>query len=200
MKQLAYKDRAIRRSKYIMKNRLYRQPQITKRKYGKSITAKLKFYTSGNINSVTDYAQAYGLVALMQSSNDWANYRDSYALFNILNVTVKIFTNPPDYTLGVTRVAGWCYDVKDSAALTNVNQVSDHAQHILVNFMGSPTEYVFSAKTKAIGAVPQSTGVSTETWGWIKGFAESGDFTTLSSDRTFCTIQFIITVSFSQEQ
>lgn len=199
--KLAYKDRYLRRSRYISKKRasaMFKVPTISKRKYGKSIVAKLAYYASADITTVVDWNGVYGLVSVMQASPDWANFRDSYALFNILNVTVKVYPNLLAYSSGVTRVAGICYDVKDSAAISTVQAICDHNQHMLINFMGCETQRVFTCKAKAVGNVPQSTGISTETWGYIKAYGSKNDLG--NANITIAKLEFIITVSFSQEQ
>lgn len=197
--KLAFDSRFIRRNKFISKRRyiLYKQP-ITKRKFGKSIIAKLAYVASAEITSVVDWVNVYGLVSLMQSSGDWANFRDSYALFNILNVTVKVYPIIYTYTAGITRVAGLCYDIKDNTAIASIGSIADHSQHLLMNFMSPVPVQVFTCKAKSLGSVPQSTGVNTETWGWIKAYGDKDDFG--NNNITIAKLEFIITVAFSQEQ
>lgn len=195
--KLAYKNRAIRRSKYIAKKRAMYNP-IQKKTFGKSIVTKFTYVTSMNITSISDYSTVYGLVSLMQASADWPNFRDGYALFNILHISVDVYPQKWEYSQGVDRMACICYDLKDSAALNSLNSGADHDQHLLIPFTGAVDRYHFTTKTRSIGAVPQSTGVSTETWGWIKGYADNGDFGNLNI--SIGKITFTLTVCFSQAQ
>lgn len=195
---LAFRMSNYRRKKYIQKLRL-KVPTIKKALYGKSIVAKLSSVTDANITNIFDWTTVYGLVSLMTSSADWANFRDSYALFNILHVTVKVFPQAFATTAGTNRMASLCYDTKDSNPLGSLASVADHNQHILMNFGANGADhYVFKASAKPTGYVPQKTSVTDENFGWIKAFADNIDFGAVSI--SIAKLEFNITVAFSQEQ
>lgn len=196
---LSDRTRAIRRSKYISKRRVGFTQTIKQASYGKSIVAKLYQVTDANITAIADWDTVYGLVSLMQASNDWTNFRDSYALFNILNVTVKVLPQAWYSSEGINRVAGLAYDVKDNTALSTLKSVADHTQHKLMNFgaTGLPI-YIFSAKTKPTGYVPQKTSDNTENFGYIKAYADHDDFD--ATAWSIAKLEFCITVCFSSEQ
>lgn len=195
--KLAFNARHIRRSKYIAKRRL--NNPIQRRYFGKSITAKLSYITSGDISGVTDWVSVYGLNATLSASNDWPFYRDTYAMFNILHVTVKVYPQAFATSAGINRIACICYDLKNNVALGSQQSAVDHLQHLVMNFSsnGSPC-YVFTTKCKPIGTVPISTSSNAENWGYIKAFADNGDFG--AANISICRIQFIFTVAFSSEQ
>lgn len=194
--KLAARSRHIRRSKYISKRR---ENPISKRIYGKSLVAKLVRVTTGNISALTDWDTVYGLKNVLASSPDWTFYRDSYAMFNILNCTLKIYPQAFAFAQGIDRVAGVCYDMKDNAALSSLQSVADHLQHTIMNFSttGAPC-YVFQFKTKPIGVVPISTASNDENWGWIKAYGDNNDFGNVNA--SICRLEFIFTVAFSSEQ
>lgn len=197
----AFKNRFIRRSKYIAKSRsdALMRP-ISKRSYGKAITAKLTYVTSGSIGALTDWSNVYGLVSLMQSSPDWNNYKESYALMNLLNITVKILPQPYLFEAGVDHVAAICYDTKDAGAMASLASCCGHLQHKLMNFsINAPNEYIFKTKTRATHSVPQSTANNDESWGYIKVFADNTDFNP-PANKSICKLEFTITVAFSAEQ
>ena len=174
-------------------------PTIKKANYGKSIVAKLYQVTDGEVTTLANWDTVYGLVSLMQASNDWANFRDSYALFNILNVTVKIFSQAWYQDPGINRMAAIAYDVKDNVALASLKSAADHTQHKLMNFgENSLPVNIFSVKAKPTGFVPQKTSDNTENFGFIKAFADKDDFD--SQGYSICKLEFCITVCFSSEQ
>lgn len=196
---LSDRGRAIRRSKYISKRRRQFQPSIKKANYGKSIVAKLYHCVDANVGTLVPWDTVYGLVSLMQASNDWANFRDSYALFNILSITAKVFPQSWYSTEGINRMAGLAYDVKDNTALASLNSVADHVQHKLMNFCvsGYPMQ-VFKVKAKPTGFVPQKTSDNTENFGYLKSYASNEDFD--EADYSIAKIEFCVTVCFSSEQ
>lgn len=190
--------RSIRRSNYISKRRELRNP-IQRRYFGKSITAKLAYITSGDISAIADWASVYGINATVSSSNDWPFYRDTYAMFNVLHVTVKIYPQFVGTSVGINRIACICYDLKDNVALGSQQSAVDHLQHLVMNFgSNAPPCYVFQTKVKPIGTIPISTASNAENWGWIKAYADNGDFGT--ANISICRIEFIFTVAFSSEQ
>lgn len=196
---LSDRTRAIRRSKYISKKRVAFMPTIRKANYGKSIVAKLYNVVDANVGALTPWDTVYGLVSVMQASNDWTNFKDAYALFNIINITVKVFPQAWYSSEGINRVAGLCYDVKDNVAVASYKSIADHAQHKIMNFgmTGLPT-YIFSAKAKPTGFVPQKTSDNTENFGFIKAFASNEDFDETAA--SIAKLEFAVTVCFSSEQ
>lgn len=172
---------------------------IARRIFGKSIVAKLTRITTGNIGAITDWDTVYGLANVLSTSPDWPYYRDSFGMLNMLHVTVKVYPQCFPFNAGTDRVAGICYDLKDSVALSGLQGVCDHKQHIVMNFgsNGAPS-YVFSTQLKPIGVTPISTAALQENWGWIKAYADNNDFGAVSI--SICRIEFIFTVAFSSEQ
>lgn len=186
------------RNKLIERSRSKYNP-IARRYFGKSITAKLSRVTSGNITSVSDWDTVYGLANVLSTSPDWPFYRDSYGMMNILSVTVKLYPQGFASQAGIDRTCGICYDVKDNTPLSSLQAVVDHKQHMLINNgVCGKDHYVFKTKCKPINITPISTGTLQESWGWIKAYADNGDFG--STNISIVKLEFIFTVAFSSEQ
>lgn len=187
----------IRKGRYLGRPSVRRSPAISRKIFGKSTVVKMTYCTSGACSAIADWDTVYGLVAVMQASPDWASYRDSYALMNILNCTVHVYPQAFAFATGIDRIAGVCYDTKDNIALASIDSLAQHNQHKIMPFNTlAPAEYIFSARCKATRAVPQSTAVNTETWGYIKAFGDNANFTNAS----ICKLEFNITVALSAEQ
>lgn len=198
---IADRDRRFRRSKYIRKSRAAKAyvPLISRRFYGHgSIVVKLHDVNTMNISSGTSYTAVFGLASLARSSNDWLNYKQSYALFNIINVTCKIQPQCWPYSAGLNRQAGICYDTKDNEDLGDMKSVMDHLSHKVMNFSNGHGEYIFSVRPKATKPVPQSTAVNDESWGYIKNYAKASDFGNTTT--SVGNIYYTLTVVFSNQQ
>jgi len=194
---IAKKNRAIRRSRYIAGSRA-RIPPIVKRSYGKSITAKLAWVTSAQTTALLNWTDVYGIYTIMSNANDWSNFKGAYTLMNVLNITVKMYPQAWPYAAGIDRIAGVCYSVKDNVGIGSLGSICDHEQHKLVNLgLAQDPFVVFSARTKALVAMPVSTSNNYENWGYIKGFAATADFGGLAG--SIMKLEFSVTVCFSSE-
>lgn len=194
--QLRYKISKYRRERYLQAKR---DNPIARRIFGRSITAKLTKMVNASITAISDWDTVYGLSAILQSSNDWPYYRDSYGMFNILHVTVKVYPQAFPFSSGIDRIAGLCYDLKDNVAAASLQTIADHKQHLVMNFSANGADhYKFATSTKPIGVTPQSTSSANESWGWIKAFGDNADFG--AGAYSICRIEFIFSVAFSSEQ
>ncbi len=194
------RSRFIRKSRFNAKRMaMLRQPAIAKRSYGKSTIVKLTRTVSCSVGSATDFNSVYGLVAIAKASNDWANYASSFALFNILSITCKIYPQYQAPTAGIDKVSGFCYDLKDSAAVGSLQSITDHEQYVLVNHYAASSckFFTLTSKAKATGAVPQSVTSDVENYGYIKGY---GDDVVFPPDKSLCLITFVVTIAFSNNQ
>lgn len=192
----SFDSRAIRRSKYIAKSRR-RIPAIVKRSYGKSIVVKLAQVTTADITALTDFDTVYGIYSLISASNDFSNFKNSYALMNCIHVTLKIYPQAWQFSSGIDRVAGFCYSVKDNAVIGSIKSICDHEQHRVCNFASKENCFIFSVPLKATTSMPVSTSSVAENWGYIKGFADNADFG--SAGVSIAKLEFIVTVCFSSE-
>lgn len=194
--KLSERSRAIRRSRYMEQKRAAMYSQITKVNYGKEITTKLSRWETANGSGVGLLNQVLGLTALVQASNDWGSFANSYSLFNIVGVKITMYCKSAT-TNSFASPLVVCYDPKDNAAIASYGGAFDHLQYGQMTPLPNgknPSKFKF--KPKAIGNVPQRVGDNTESWGWIKLFGDSANFV----DQTAIGLNIRFTVVFTGNQ
>jgi len=190
-----------KRNKFIRKSRYQRMAPITRTLYGKSIIAKLSSNITGEVTGALDFNAVYSLQTIMSSSADWANFRDAYALYNILHVTVQVYPQSFAYTVGQVKLVGVCYDTKNNNAIGSIGSIHDHNQYLVMNFnTNAPPCFTFRTKAKPLGTVPQSTSSLPDNWGWIKFFGDNADFGPPPGTLIICKVVMTITAVFNSQQ
>lgn len=190
-----------KRNKFIRKSRYNKLAPITRTLYGKSIVAKLSHSITGSVSAADDFNTVIALQSVMAASNDWANFQNAYALYNILHITVQIYPQSFVYSANQLKLVGVCYDTKNNAVIGSLGSIYDHNQFLIMNFNdnGLPC-YTFRTKAKPLGTVPQSTSLTPDNWGWIKFFAENNDYGPPINLLTICKVILTVTCVFNSQQ
>lgn len=171
-------ERSAARRKTLARSRSKRfnpAPKISKAVYGKESVVKLAYTFNANATAGTGiYSNVQSLVAVLQVSNDWANYAASYQNFNILKVKIQyVPCGQAGSVPNAIRALGICYTVKDNTALTNINQVADHTNYTVwgLNYAPGASKMFFKFNTRPKIRPPQSTADATENFGWVKHYS-----------------------------
>lgn len=175
------------------------QPQISRAVYGRETVVKLT-RTFDVFTTLTYAKSVYGIVAQLQASNDWGNYANSFQQYNILKVKARILlgnTSPGTTALPSCHVLGLCYSTKSDTALTDLNQVADHDQYILMGTSNADSSKIHQFKfyAKPNQKPPFSTNTSTENFGWLKMYSDVYGGNTVFC----CKMSITFTVCFSGE-
>lgn len=197
-------ERARAKKSYLARSRskLYREPNISKAVYGKENTVKLTTTVKGlttNLDGI--WRSVYPMNQTLRASNDWANFEASYQNFNIVKVKVQIVSGSMDPTSTAftnTHLMGICYSGKDSAALTNVNQLADYKNYSIWSPVNADTytKHFFKVRIRPRVRPPLATSDQNEQFGWIKAYSTNiGN----SLEKDCCYLVFVFTVAFSGE-
>jgi len=155
------------------------QPAITRSLYGRENIMKLRRIYDISTTGPAPYTAkpVIGLVEQLQLCNDWASCAGTYQQYNILNVTVKMYVASTQ--LGSTADSPHLVSVglgysSTAGALTNLNQVTDFKQYVLVGTSGRDTTrpIVFKFKPRPSVKPPFLTSSTTETFGYLKGYSD----------------------------
>lgn len=198
-------ERGIARKSYLNRSRSFRRKPIRKMakisdaRYGRETTVKISTIKDLSSDATGYVKNVEGLVALMQTSNDWANYAASFQLFNINKIKIQLLTGATE--TGPTGqpeldAVGICYSTKDNTALTSLKQVVDHTNFSIVGTCNADTsnKVFFSVNARPKIKPPQSTADATENFGWFKCFSDN-----FTANNFVAKLVFTFTVTFSAE-
>lgn len=169
-------ERSAARKKALARSRSkrYTGPKISKAVYGKEMVAKLSYtFMATGTGGSGIYSTVQRMVAVLQASNDWANYAASYQNFNILKIKIQFVPcGQAGAVPNAPRILGLCYSCKDDTALTSLQYVADHTNYTLwsLNYAG-PVKLFFKVNARPKIRPPQSTSDATENFGWIKHYS-----------------------------
>lgn len=195
---MAYRRRRFKRKLRKYLKRTYRSSygKMTARSVGRSVNVRLCVIadvttgTNGAHQSVTNVNYS------MRLANDWAFFRDSYELVNIYKVKLR-FHNFNSNTNQYNNIWGGCYSIKDNAVLGQTNQISDHANYLLMSSQCTQKPGIMKFKPRPNQSVPIGTAASFDSdtrYGWIKLFA-----TGVTASFKLAMIEFIYYCSFSSQ-
>jgi len=175
------------------------QPQISRALYGRETVVKL-CYTKDLFTSLARVRAVEGLVANLRASNDYANYSNSFQQFNILKVKVRVLignTSAGTTTLPSANVLGLCYSLKSDSVLSDINQIPDHEQYMLIGTSNADSSQIHQFKflAKPNQKPPFSTNSSVENFGWIKFYSDEYGANTIFA----CKLVYTFVVCFSGE-
>lgn len=198
-------ERGIARRAYVNRSRSFRNRPIKKvakisdARYGRETTVKLSTIKDLSSDATGYVKNVEGLVALLQTSNDWANYAASFQLFNINKIKIQFLSGATETgPSGQPELdaVGLCYSTKDSTALTSLKQVVDHTNFSVVGTCNADTsnKVFFNFRARPKIKPPQSTADNTENFGWIKCFSDN-----FTANNFVAKLVITFTVTFSAE-
>jgi len=205
MERAAARSSAIRRSRYKPRYKK-RKPyaQITRSIYGREVIVKLTYLqdvngTSGRLVGARD------LVAMLQASNDWANYAGSFQLFNVTKVKVQLIPAMVwvDANLNPTlKCMAVCYSSKDSTAPGELKQVTDTDNYTLLGMVNTDQsiKHFFKFNPRPSKQPPYSVTSTEQNLGYLKFYSDQiigGDTNPYTG--VLCRFLYIFTCVFSGE-
>jgi len=200
--RLANRNRYIKRSAYLMKNRasamLTNRSGLTSGQVKTRLTTGLT-YTSTGSGVINQYQ---GIVAACKTSQDWDLYASLYSYFTITKVKVQIFVGPTSTNTevpGIMPQVTICYDsATNGIALANQQQALNMNNYKVISGQSvgknaTNTENFFKFRPICSQQPPVCTLNDNEVWGFLKTIT-SADW--VGTGPSFNAIIYIISFNF----
>lgn len=192
-------ERVKRRSKFIKRSRqsalLKGIPRsLSSKKFGKSSYQVLtRTYVASSTVGSGSIILTGDLDAWLRYSNDWTNYKNSYAFYNVHYCVIEMV---PLKSTSLYVRTGICYNPTVSGTLTDINQVPDHKYYSMFSFCGGRDKTLFKFPVAPSIAPPVKTDTAGTYWGYFKMFSDQ--YPAQTTDYIGLTIKFYCSFGMAQ--